>query len=85
MKVIVIPILIGVLGTLTKESIKGLEDLEIRERMETIQMTTLRSTRTEHGEESMILEETCCHSDPNKKHQLTLILKKNLITIIVHD
>ena len=46
MKVAFIPIVIGALGTVTEESIKGLEDLEIRRRVKTIQTTVLlRSTR----------------------------------------
>ena len=45
-KVTVIPILIGALGTVTKGLVKGLENLEIRERVETIQITALlRSAR----------------------------------------
>ena len=45
MKVTIIPIVIGTLGTVTK-SMKGVEDLEIRGRLETIQTTTLlRSAR----------------------------------------
>ena len=46
MKVTVTPIVIGALGTITKGLIQGLEDLEIRGRMETIQTTVLlRSAR----------------------------------------
>ena len=46
MKVIVIPIVIGVLGTVTKGLIQGLENLEIREWAETIQTSALlRLTR----------------------------------------
>ena len=41
MKVTVIPIAIGALGTVTKGLIQGLEDLEIRRRLETIQTTVL--------------------------------------------
>ena len=41
MKVMVIPIVIGVLGTVTKELVKGLEELEIRKQVETIQTTAL--------------------------------------------
>ena len=42
----VIPIAIGALGTVTKRSIQGLVDLEIRGRIETIQTTALlRSVR----------------------------------------
>ena len=46
MKVTIIPIVIGILGTVIKGLIKGLEDLEIRGREETIQTTELlRSPR----------------------------------------
>ena len=46
MKVTVIPIVIGALGTVTKGLVQGLEDLEIRGRVETMQTTTLlRSAR----------------------------------------
>ena len=42
MKVRVIPIVIGTLDTVTKGLIQGLKDLEIRERLETIQTTALQ-------------------------------------------
>ena len=46
MKVTILPIVIGALGTITKGLLKGLEDLEIGERTETIQTTALlRTTR----------------------------------------
>ena len=46
MKMTVIPIVIGALGTVTKGLVHGLEELEIREREETIQTTALlRSAR----------------------------------------
>ena len=41
MKVMVIPIVIGALGTVTKRWVHRLEDLEIRGRVETIQTTVL--------------------------------------------
>ena len=41
MKVIVIPIVIGDLGTVTKVLVKGLEDLKITGRVETVQTTAL--------------------------------------------
>ena len=41
MKVTIVPIVIGALGTITKGLIKGLEDFEIRGRMQTIQTTAL--------------------------------------------
>ena len=41
MKMTVIPILIGALGTIPKGLVKRLEGLEIEERVETIQTTPL--------------------------------------------
>ena len=41
MKVTVTPIVVGVLGTVTKGLVKGLKDLEIRRWVETIQTTAL--------------------------------------------
>ena len=41
MKVTIVPIVIGALGTITKELLKGLEDLEVGGRVETIQTTAL--------------------------------------------
>ena len=44
MKVTIVPIVIGVLGTITKGLLKGLEDLEVGGRVETIQTTGLLRT-----------------------------------------
>ena len=44
MKVTIVPIVIGALGTITKGLLKGLEDLEVGERVETIQTTALLRT-----------------------------------------
>ena len=44
MKVSIVPIVIGAFGTITKWLLKGLEDLEVGGRVETIQMTTLLRT-----------------------------------------
>ena len=44
MKVTIVPIVIGTLGTVTKGILKGLEDLEVGGRVDTIQTTTLRRT-----------------------------------------
>ena len=41
MKVTIVPIVIGVLGTITKGLLKSLEDLEVGGRVETIQTTAL--------------------------------------------
>ena len=44
MKVPIIPIVIGAFGTVTKELLMGLEDLEVDGRMEIIQTTSLLRT-----------------------------------------
>ena len=44
MKVIIIPIVIGAFGTVTKGLLKGLGDLEVGGRVETIQTTALLKT-----------------------------------------
>ena len=44
MQVIIIPIVIGAFGTVTKGLLKGLEDLEVGGRVETIQTTALLRT-----------------------------------------
>ena len=64
MKVSVIPIVIGVQGTVTKRLVQELEDLEIRgRRVETIQTAvSLRSVRILRR-----VLETCCHSDSSGK------------------
>ena len=43
-KVTIVPIVIGALGTITKRLLKGLKDLEIGGRVETIQTTALLRT-----------------------------------------
>ena len=44
MKVTIVPILIGALGTVTKGLLKGREDLEVSGQVETIQTTALLRT-----------------------------------------
>ena len=61
MKVTIIPIVIGAFGTVSKGLLKGLEDLDVGGRVETIQTTALLKT-SEYWEKSWRLEETCCHS-----------------------
>ena len=46
MKVTIVPIVIDPLGTITKGLLKGLEDLEVGGRVETIQKTALQRTAT---------------------------------------
>ena len=63
MKVTIVPIVICAFGTVTKGLLKGLEDLEVSGRVETIQMTVLLKT-------ARILRrvlETCCHSISSEK------------------
>ena len=45
MKVTIIPIVTGAFDTVTKRLLKGLEDLEVGGRVETIQTTLLRTAR----------------------------------------
>ena len=44
MKGMIVPIVIGAFGTITKGLLKSLEDLEVGGRVETIQMTALLRT-----------------------------------------
>ena len=44
MKVTIVPIVIGALGTITKGLLKGLEDLEVGGRVETMKTTVLLGT-----------------------------------------
>ena len=44
MEVTIVPIVIGAFGTITKGLLKGLEDVEVGGRVETIQMTALLIT-----------------------------------------
>ena len=44
MKVTIIPVVIGAFGTVTKGLLKGLEDLEVSNRVETTQTTALLKT-----------------------------------------
>ena len=61
MKVKIIPIVIGAFGTVAKGLLKGLEDLEVGGRVETIQQQHYWK-RPQYWEDSWSLEETCCHS-----------------------
>ena len=73
MKVTVIPIVTGTLGTVTKGLLQGIEDLEIRGRVETIQtIALLRSARILRR-----LLETCCHSKSHKKPSTNAGLKNS--------
>ena len=62
MQVTIIQIVIGAFGTVTKGLTKGLEDLEIKGQVETIQTTTLLRTARVLRKPCR-LKETCCHSN----------------------
>ena len=66
MKVTIVSIVIGALGTVTKGLLKGLEDLEVSGRVETIQTTALLRT-ARILRRVLELEETCCHSNSSEK------------------
>ena len=67
MKVTIVPVVIGTLGTVTEELIKGPENFQISGLVETIKATTLlRTARILRR-----LNKTCCYSV--KDHQLTLM------------
>ena len=66
MKMMIIPIVFGAFGTVTKGLIMGQEDLEVGGREETIQTTALLRM-PEYWEESWRLEETCCHSNSSER------------------
>ena len=62
----IIPIVIGALSTVTKGLVQGLEDLEIRGQVETVQTTALlRLARILRR--VWRLEETCCHLNSSEK------------------
>ena len=74
MKVTIILTVIYAFGTVTKGLLKGLEDLEIRGRMETIQTNTLLGTARE---ESRRLEEICCRSNSSEKPSVKIDVKNS--------
>ena len=66
MKVTILPIVIGAFGIVTKGLLKGLEDLEVGGRMETVQTTALLRT-AKILRKVLEIEETCCHSNSNER------------------
>ena len=63
MKVTIMPIVIGAFSTVSKGLLKGLKDLRIRGRVETIKITTL--LRTARIVRRVL--ETCCHSNSSER------------------
>ena len=77
MKVMVIPIKVVALWTISKGLSKGLEeDLQIRGQVEAIQTTALVN-RPEYWEESRRLEETCCYSVSSEKQSANAGVKNS--------
>ncbi len=68
---------IGAFGTVTKGLLKGLEDLGVGGRMETIQTTALlRSARILRR-----VLETCCHSNSSEKLVKFIIMADHRINL----
>ena len=67
MKVTILPIVIGALGTITKGLLKGLEDLEIGGRTETIQTDSTAKNGQNPETSPWRLEETCCHLNTSER------------------
>ena len=65
MRLMVITMVAGTLGTVPKELEKGLEELNIKGRIKTIQTRTL--LKSEYSEESWKSKETCCLSDSSER------------------
>ena len=74
MKVTIIPIVIGAFGMVTKGLLKGLEDLEVGSRVETIQTTNSIIENGQNTEKSLgDLRRLAVTQSPVKDHQLTLM------------
>ena len=75
MKVTIVPIVIGAFGTTTKGLLKGLEDLGVGGRAETIQMTALLRTDRILKRVLETWGDLLSLKTPVKDHQLTLMGK----------
>ena len=73
MKVTIVPIVIGALSTVTKELLKGREDLEVGGRVETIQTTALLRTARILRRVSGDLRRLAVTQTPVKDHKLILM------------
>ena len=75
MKVTIIPIVIGAFGTVTTGLLKGLEDLEVGGRVETIQTTVLLRTARIPRRVLKTWGNFAVTQTPVKNHRLTLMWK----------
>ena len=71
MKVTMIPVVTGALGSVTKGFVKGLEDLEVRERMETIYSIVDIGQNTKIPRDLRL----AVTQTPGENNQLTLVWK----------
>ena len=73
MKITTVPIVIGAFGSITKGLLKGLKELEVGRRLETIQMTALlRKARILRR-----VLETCGHSNSSEKPSAHIDVKNS--------
>ena len=73
MNVTIIPIVIGAFGIVTKELLKGLEDLELGGPVETIQTTALYENSQNSEKSPGDLRRLSVTQTSVKDHQLTLM------------
>ena len=71
----VIPIVVGALGTILEGLVKGLEDLEIRGQVETIQTTALLGS-SRILRRILEIEETC-HLSTSEKPPANVVVKNH--------
>ena len=81
MLVTVIPNVIGTLGTVPKGSESGLRELEIKERIETIQIKHFKD-QPEYSEDIGRPGETCCHLDFSERPSAKVSVKLLLLLLI---
>ena len=72
-----IPIVIGAFVTVTKELLKGLEDLEVGGRVETNPNNSIVENGQNTGKSPGDLRRLAVTHSPVKDHQLTLMWKTN--------
>ena len=72
-KVTIVPTVIDALGTMTKGLLKGLDDLKVGGRVETIQTTALAENGQNPEKSLGDLRRHTVSQTPVKNHQLTLM------------
>ena len=77
MQVTIIPIVIGAFGTVTKGLLKGLEDLEVGGRVETVQNYYIIENGQNTEKSPGDLRRFAVTQTPVKNHQLTLMYKNS--------